>query len=148
MERMCQRHGSDQTPTLLFESKKHSVNVLSNSLCGTKYLTYKEDRPSTAVVLNLPHDATVLIWHFSIIIVTIFVILFPSGLKSFLVNCGHYQSCFVSFISFPHLHFATSLPKWYYFTVHLSPLILMYDSLYENSQAEANYKYFLYAMSL
>ena len=30
VERMCQRHGSDQTPILLFESKKHvSINSYS-----------------------------------------------------------------------------------------------------------------------
>ena len=32
MERMCQRHGSDQTPTLLFESKNHVSIHLYNTI--------------------------------------------------------------------------------------------------------------------
>ena len=44
MERMCQRHGSDQTPTLLFESKNHvSINSYSITYAiekfGTKWIT-------------------------------------------------------------------------------------------------------------
>ena len=36
MERMCQRRGSDQTPTLLFESKNHvSIHLYNTILAKT-----------------------------------------------------------------------------------------------------------------
>ena len=39
MERMCQRHGSDQTPTLLFESKNHvSINSYSITYALEEFL--------------------------------------------------------------------------------------------------------------
>ena len=34
MERMCQRHGSDQTPTFLFESKNH-VSIIKYNICSS-----------------------------------------------------------------------------------------------------------------
>ena len=52
----------------------------------TKYLTYKEGPSSTAAVLNLPHDAIALIWHFSIIIVITFVICSQVALSLFWVT--------------------------------------------------------------
>ena len=39
VERMCQRHGSDQTPTLLFESKNHvSINSYSRTYAVEEFL--------------------------------------------------------------------------------------------------------------
>ena len=55
MERMCQRHGSDQTPTVLFESKTHmSINSYS--------ITYAVEEcllsiiPNSVIVLSLQYN--------------------------------------------------------------------------------------------
>ena len=50
MERMCQRHGSDQTPTLLFESKNHvSINSYN--------ITYAVEELLLSVIPN-----SVIVW--------------------------------------------------------------------------------------
>ena len=50
MERMCQRHGSDQTPTLLFESKNHvSIN--------SYYITYAVEEFLLSIIPN-----SVIVW--------------------------------------------------------------------------------------
>ena len=52
MERMCQRHGSHQTPTLLFESKTHmSINSYSITYAVEEFLL--SIIPNSVIVLSL-----------------------------------------------------------------------------------------------
>ena len=52
MERMCQRHGSDKTPTLLFESKTDmSINSYSITYVVEEFLL--SIIPNSVIVLSL-----------------------------------------------------------------------------------------------
>ena len=54
MERMCQRHGSDQTPTLLFESKNHvSIHLYNIIYAVEEFLSVI---PNSVIVWSLQYN--------------------------------------------------------------------------------------------
>ena len=54
IERMCQRHGNDQTPTLLFESKNHvSINSYSLTLCSRGVFAVNNSKLRDCVIVAI-----------------------------------------------------------------------------------------------
>ena len=64
MERMCQRHGSDQTPTLLFESKNHvSINLYNKTYAVEEFLSVI---PNSVIVWSLQYNFFATIDRYSV----------------------------------------------------------------------------------